>query len=134
MACEEIDVQDQQVSAKFATAQSRRRVEQSVQSVVGIHGSRFHSKEVGPGETNNICRNFSRSRAKEENHSLLKNSKSAANNAYVVPDGVFGHNISKSLQLHKIVTSLIPAAVKKIIVLDIDCKLLLNIIKKYCIP
>ena len=31
MACEETDIQDQQVSTKFATAQSRRRTEQGVQ-------------------------------------------------------------------------------------------------------
>lgn len=61
MACEEIVVQDQQVSAKFATTQSWCRVEQGVQSVVGVHGSRFRPKEVRPGEANNICQDFSQS-------------------------------------------------------------------------
>lgn len=58
MACEEIVVQDQQVSAKFATTQSWCRVEQGVQSVVRIHGSRFRPKEVRPGEANNICQDI----------------------------------------------------------------------------
>lgn len=54
VAREKTDVQDQQVSAKSATAQGRRRAEQGVQSMVGIHGSRFHPEEVRPGETSNI--------------------------------------------------------------------------------
>ena len=53
VAREETDVQDQQVSAKSAAVQGRRRAEQGVQSMVGVHGSRFHPEEVGPGETSN---------------------------------------------------------------------------------
>lgn len=71
MACEEIVVQDQQVPAKFATTQSWCRVEQGVQSVVGVHGSRFRPKEVRPGETNNISQSWSEKEMKKQRIVIL---------------------------------------------------------------
>lgn len=56
MAREETDLQDQQVPEKFTAAQSRHRIGQSFQSVVGLHGSHVRSKEVGPGEMNLLKR------------------------------------------------------------------------------
>lgn len=71
MACEEIVVQDQQVPAKFATTQSWCRVEQGVQSVVGVHRSRFRPKEVRPGETNNISQSWSEKEMKKQRIMIL---------------------------------------------------------------